>query len=300
MQSSSEVNLSEYTVVPRCCNEKGDYSYHPSFSSPDGDVILASKDCKVMFRTHTYILKTTSGFFRSMFSLSRVPSNDDTEVIYMNDDDKTLEYLLRMVSGLPLLPLGSCELFERVLHAAEGYEMLGAISILRLAVTTSPLASADPIHMFGICARYNWEEEARILSTRTLVYNLYDEQHRGTLERLSSKGLWRLLALHRSRREYLRQRLDDSPFVSGNPALCAQCSGVIEYYTWRELKYKIVLEMENRPLGDTVSQGLLDWPEAKACWCAKCPNPVCGRLLYDKTETLRAIKESIDKLPNTV
>lgn len=98
----------------------------------------------------------------------------------------------------------------------------------------------------------------------------------------------------------LRQRLDDPPFVSGKPALCAQCSGVIEYHTWRELKYKIILEMENRPQGDTVPQGLLEWPEAKACWRAGCPNPVCGRLLYDKPETVRVIKEAIDKLPNTV
>lgn len=75
MQSSVEVHqsndlISDYTVVPRC-NERGGEPYHPDFSSPDGDVILASKDCKVMFRTHTYILKTTSGFFRSMFSLPR-------------------------------------------------------------------------------------------------------------------------------------------------------------------------------------------------------------------------------------
>jgi hypothetical protein len=119
----------------------------------------------------------------------------------MNDDDTTLEHLLRMVSGLPLLPLDSCDMLERVLHAAEGYEMPGAISILRLAITTSPLASANPIHMYGICARYGWEDEARLLSTRTLAHNLFDEKHRGSLERLSSQALWRLFALHRSRRE---------------------------------------------------------------------------------------------------
>lgn len=119
----------------------------------------------------------------------------------MNDDDTVLEHLLRIVSGLPLLQLDSCDLVERVLHAAEGYEMPGAVSILRLAITGPLLASDDPIHMYGICARYGWEEEAKLLSTRTLAFNIYDGKHRGSLERLSSQALWRLYAFHRSRRE---------------------------------------------------------------------------------------------------
>ena len=72
---------------------------------------------------------------------------------------------------------------------------------------------------------------------------------------------------------------------------------MIEYHTWRELKYKIILEMDIRALGDTIAQGLSEWPEAKACWRAGCPNLNCGRLLYDKTQTQRAIQEAIDKLP---
>lgn len=117
----------------------------------------------------------------------------------MTDDDTVLEHLLRIVSGLPLLQLDSCDLMERVLHAAEGYEMPGAVSILRLAITGPSLATADPIHMYGICARYGWEDEAKVLSTRTLSFNLHDEKHRGALERLSSQAMWRLYALHKSR-----------------------------------------------------------------------------------------------------
>ena len=82
--------------------------------------------------------------------------------------------------------------------------------------------------------------------------------------------------------------------------MCIQCNGLIEYHTWRELKYKIILEMDRRPLGDTIQQGLSEWPEAKACWRAQCPNIGCSRLLYDKMETLRVIKECIDNLPTTV
>ncbi|KAJ2931278.1 hypothetical protein H1R20_g5847, partial [Candolleomyces eurysporus] len=139
------------------------------------------------------------------------------EVIYLNDDEKTLENLLRMVSGLPLLPLDSCEMVDSVLHAAENYEMPGAMSIVRLAITTLPFTDYS-LHMYGVCCRYGWEPEAKLFASRTLHYNLYDEAHRESLEKMSTSALLNLLTVHRQRRELLRQRLDDPPFVSGQPA----------------------------------------------------------------------------------
>jgi hypothetical protein len=74
---------------------------------------------------------------------------------------------------------------------------------------------------------------------------------------------------------------------------------MIDYHTWRVLKY--ILEMDVRPLGDTIlDTGLLDWPEACPCWLAECLNPSCLRVLYDKAETLRGIKECIKGLPNCI
>lgn len=63
----------------------------------------------------------------------------------------------------------------------------------------------------------------------------------------------------------------------------------------------MVFEIDLRPLGDTVVDvGLLEWPEAQACWSARCPKVDCGRSLYDKNETLRVIRDCIDKLPKTI
>ena len=45
------------------------FKFHPEFSSPDADVILASKEAKLYFRVPAFTLKTTSGFFETMFSL---------------------------------------------------------------------------------------------------------------------------------------------------------------------------------------------------------------------------------------
>ncbi|TFK25550.1 hypothetical protein FA15DRAFT_590263 [Coprinopsis marcescibilis] len=268
------------------------FNFHPDFSDQDGDVVLASKDCTMMFRTHSYTLKTTSGFFRSI----DVPK--PSEVVYLNDRADVLEHLLRMVSGKPLLPLESSSV-EAVLHAAETYEMPGPMSIIRLAVTTAPLAD-NPLQMYAICTRYDWEKEAKLFSARSLSCNLHDPGHRATLERLSASALLDIFALHHTRRECLKKRLNDSPFVSGGPAICIQCQGRIEYQTWRELKYRIIFEMEERPLGDTILPGLSEWPEAAACWQAVCPNITCHRRLYDKAETFRVIRESIEQLPETV
>lgn len=48
--------------------------FHPLFSSPDGDVILAAKGGELFFRVHTFTLKMTSGFFRTMYSLPQYVS----------------------------------------------------------------------------------------------------------------------------------------------------------------------------------------------------------------------------------
>jgi hypothetical protein len=44
-------------------------SFHPEFSLPDANLVIAAKDAKMYFRVHSYTLKTTSGFFRTMYTL---------------------------------------------------------------------------------------------------------------------------------------------------------------------------------------------------------------------------------------
>jgi hypothetical protein len=288
-------------------NELGDHDatdderLHPLFSSPGGDVILGATGGTVLFRVHSYTLKTTSGWFQTMFSLpqKRAPSPTD-HIIYVDEDAQTLEYLLRMICGLPILPVNSYDLIDSLLYAAEKYDMPGPMSIIRVLVMTPPLLD-QPFRLYAVACRFGWDSEAKFASTRTLIYNLYDRDVRPLLQRLATDAVLNLFELHRTRREGLRQRLNEPPFVSGGTASCIECHELVDYHTWRELKYKIVMEMDVRPLGDTVvNQGLVGWPEAQACWNAKCPNGSCGRSLYDKTETLRVVCECIDRLPDSI
>jgi len=273
---------------------------HPLFSSDEADVVLASKD-GMQFRIHSIVLKTTSGWFRTMFSLPQKPTSEPPQdtVIYVDEDEETLEAVLRMVSGLQMPRLDSYDVIEPILHAAEKYDMLGPMSIVRALVTTPPLL-ADPLRLYMIACRYGWQEEAKMASRYTLTLDLHAPEHKSTLLKLSTFALLNLMELHRGRREALRRRLNEAPFVNDNgDTSCSHCGALVDYHTWRELKFVIILEMDVRPLGDTItSDGLLEWPAARACWDARCHS--CEKVLYDKKETLRVIRECIDQLPTTV
>lgn len=88
------------------------------------------------------------------------------------------------------------------------------------------------------------------------------------------------------------------------PYHCSRCGVTqLDNYTWRELKNAMFLEIDRRPLGDTL--GLVvgetaEWPEAKACWEAKCKMEGCGGLNYDRVATLRQIRNCVDLLPSTI
>ncbi|KAF9219539.1 hypothetical protein BS17DRAFT_788976 [Gyrodon lividus] len=288
---------------------------HPAFDSSDADVVLVSKDL-VRFRVHSFTLKTTSGWFRSLFTLPRpsppstdsvsdrkpalAPTTSSPETIHLDEDSSTLELLLRMVSGLPIQALTSHDTVDAILFASEKYDMPGPISLVRIAVLTPPLAD-QPLRLYAAAARCGWAEEAKVASQRTLAMNLWKDENWEMLAKIDVRPALDLLKLHRVRREGLRKRLDEHPFVGGGViALCTRCRRPIDHHTWRELKYKVIMEMDTRPLGDVVVDiGLTEWPEAKACWDAKCPNLECETMLYHKTETMRVIRECIESLPKT-
>jgi hypothetical protein len=237
-----------------------------------------------------------------LLSLPQSPHHNPhpNDVLYLDEDPLTLEHLFRMISGLPILPIDSYDLIESILYAAEKYDMPGPPSILR-TIVLAPVFMNQPFRLYSIACRYGWVEEARSASENTLKCNIHSPEYKGSLQKLPTDALLDLMQLHRGRRDVLRQRLDDPPFVPGGIASCVTCDELIDYHTWRELKYKIILEMDVRPLGDTiVEDGLAQWPEARACWRAKCPNTNCDRVLYDKAETTRVIRECIENLPRTV
>ncbi|KAG9316172.1 hypothetical protein JVU11DRAFT_2192 [Chiua virens] len=294
---------------------------HSAFDSPDADVVLVSRDL-VRFRMHSFTLKTTSGWFRSLFSLPRPstsspeitsavadgserrsvlnPSIANPETIHLDEDSTTLELLFRMISGLPIEPVTSFDTVDALLFATEKYEMPGPTSLVRIAVLTPPLAD-QPLRLYAAASRCGWTEEAKVASQRTLSINLWQDENWEMLAKIDVRSALILLKLHRSRKEELRKKLDEHPFVNANPAsYCSRCRRQTDHHAWRELKHRLITEMDHRPSGDTIVDiGLTEWAEAKACWEAKCPHTDCAIVQYDKTETMRLIRECIESLPKT-
>jgi hypothetical protein len=119
---------------------------HPLFSSEDGDTILAPRCGSVLFRVHSYTLKTTSGWFRTMFSLPQKAHPTASDIIYLDEEAPTLEALLRMICGQPVLRLESIDMVESILCAAEKYDMPGPMSISASSSTvlSNELLSSQP------------------------------------------------------------------------------------------------------------------------------------------------------------
>lgn len=190
-------NQSQSTALVEFSND--DKRYHPSFSSPEADIVLAAKGAEVYFRLHSHNLKTASGFFRQMFTLPQ--STQHNGVLYLDEDATTLENLFLLISGLPVPIIDSYDLVEPLLDAIEKYETPGPLSIVRLLVIT-PALSGHPFRLYAAACRFGWDAEAQHASTLTLPYNLLDDAEvRPYLTRLSTKALLRLFDLHRARRE---------------------------------------------------------------------------------------------------
>jgi hypothetical protein len=313
------------TQSPESADRK-DPRYHPLFSF-DADVVLGSHD-SVLFRVPSTTLKMTSAWFRTMFTLpqgsppsSRSQSQRDpfantaatgpstaapaadTEIISLDEDERTLEPLLRMICGLEISTLDTWDAVEPVLYAAEKYEMPGPASIVR-ALLRTPAFSDEPLRLYAAACHFGWAEDARTASTRSLSVNLYDAKNRPALLRLRTADLLALFELHHERRKQFRQRIAESPFLTdaqlADVARCSRCRDSISYVEWRELRNVMFAELETCPAGDTVLAGLEVWPAAQACWAAKCKKVTCLSPVYDKTLSSKAIKDVLDSLPNAV
>ncbi|KAF9466675.1 hypothetical protein BDZ94DRAFT_127459 [Collybia nuda] len=295
--------------------------FHSCFNSLDADITLRSLE-GTLYRVHSYTLRTTSGLFHTMFNLPQ-PLNkienkvrggrgqrgeeDELEEIPIYEPDFILERLLRLICGLPIPPWESYDVLERVLTVAEKWDTPGPVTIIRAALTSPRFLDSDSLRLYAIAKHFEWEEEAKIASRLTLKLNLHDASHARVLEGLAARDLLSLLNLHRRRRDKFKELLDSPErFAAGNstPYHCSRCGVTqLDNYTWRELKNAMFLEIDRRPLGDTLGLVVGDtaeWPEAKACWAAKCKMEGCGGLNYDRVATLRQIRNCVDLLPSTI
>jgi hypothetical protein len=156
--------------------------YHPLFSSDEGNVIIRSSD-GTHCRLPSVVLRTASGFFRLMLTL---PQGEGTapleDTIAIDEGEDVAERLFKMISGLSLATWESLDIVERVLLAAEKYDMPGAISTIRFGITR-PMFLAHPFWLYAIAARFEWMEEAKMGSKLTLSSWIHDPSLEAILQK---------------------------------------------------------------------------------------------------------------------
>ncbi|KZT06897.1 uncharacterized protein LAESUDRAFT_141611 [Laetiporus sulphureus 93-53] len=273
-----------------------DNKCHPSFCSADSDVVLCSKD-NVLFRVHSLTLKTTSGWFNTMFSLPR-ESDGFSDVLHLDEDADVLTGLLKMVSGMELPEMGSLDVVESILLAAEKYDMPGPVSIIRSTIAHH-LTDANALRIYRLaCSRF-WKKEAQLASSYTLTLDLCSPAAMAEVSRMDGPAIAKLFLLHRRRRDALKDALDDPAYFSANDfPICDACERHLDHVQWISLKYAWLSRSEEAPFGRTTSVAQLHAPEVLAVVAATCPS--CQKQMYMPAVTLRNLQRVVESLPQSI
>ncbi|KAF8320527.1 uncharacterized protein EI90DRAFT_2939226 [Cantharellus anzutake] len=272
--------------------------FNEHFKDPHDDVVLRSKE-NIHFRVHSIILRNTSSFFRTMFSLPQTgsSSSEAEHCLHLDEEDWVIEAALRMCCGMPIQieHLRSFDTIEPLLHFCDKYGMNGPISIMQAAISSPELIS-DPIRLYKLACQFSWEAEMQLSARLALRFDFTHPDIISQLSGIDFADFARLLGLVRRRKDIFESRLNNpDDFNGSNPHYaCRICGTIVNDPTWRILRMVLIRELEKCPLGDTIrGEEFLLWPETVACMSAT----HCSRALYHSESTRKHILELLDALP---
>lgn len=130
---------------------------HPLFDEQDADIILSSSDA-VHFRVHQMILKLSSPFFRTMFTLPQRNENESAlQVLQVPQDADTLRDLLRF--WYPVIPPNPKTLDQVIAFsgAMEYYQMDECVLYLQAHLTTPEIMAGNALRAYVIAWQRGWK-----------------------------------------------------------------------------------------------------------------------------------------------
>ena len=272
-------------------------NYHPDYQpSSDADITLRSGD-ETLFAVSSVLMKLTWGFFKAMFTLPKDPASPKPpEPIPMQEKAEVVAGLLNLSFRLGMPPLDSIDTLETLLRAAEKYEVMSAVVMIRSALT-SPVLEASPLRIYGIAYERGWYKEASWASSKTLTLDLCSPESVSDLSRVDGAAIMKLMALHRKRRDLFRDRLDDVdlfPYATTSQLVCHSCDEDVDNSPWQVMKYTLVAQLEH----DGISLDCLDGSLLEAVVDAKCTR--CKRKVYNPVMLRKGLREAIKDLPEKV
>lgn len=268
------------------------------FDAHDADVVLvSSEECNpTEFRVHRCILTAASPFFNDMFTLPQNPAEaNKIPRIPVSETRETLNALLRLVYPIQDPTFDSLEELIPVLAAAVKYDFLTVIDTLRKLLVSQRFVTAEPVRVYAIASRFDFEEEARIASQYTLNINVLDAPLSDDLKFITAHSYHRLLDLHNRRARACLEMLRLPGDVK-----CMQCNGsTFSAYAipkwWSQFEKKAKEELSVRPTTDVIfGMEFL----AQAAMAAECPR--CAGSILDAWKSLEELKRRIDELPATI
>jgi len=170
----------------------------PPLSFDDGDVILRAGDTE--FKVHTWLLRLSSPFFETMFSLPQPDlgkSESEIPAIQMDDDPASLNFVLRSIYPVERPVISSIGHAQELLEVAKKLDVDCALQILRASLTQRAVAEPDALRSWAIAARYGLKEAEDAASMRfTPQWNYYPPKE---LEYVSALKYYHLLEAYRRR-----------------------------------------------------------------------------------------------------
>ncbi|KAF9508670.1 hypothetical protein BS47DRAFT_1415667 [Hydnum rufescens UP504] len=131
----------------------------------DGDVILRAGNTD--FKVHIWLLRLSSPFFESMFSLPQPnPGKSEIPVIPMDEDAASLDFVLRSIYPVKRSQITSIEQAQKLFAIAEKLDVQCVLEPLRVSLTQLLAAEPIPLRSWAIATRYGLEEAQRAAAER--------------------------------------------------------------------------------------------------------------------------------------
>ncbi|KAJ6573431.1 hypothetical protein DFH09DRAFT_981730 [Mycena vulgaris] len=151
----------------------------PPFDDTEADVILRTSD-EVDFRVFKVILSLASPFFKSMFSLPQ--TEGDLQSVPTQEDSDVLDTLLRFCYPCADPSIETLDQLHAVIEAMMKYEMHGVVE--RAQRHLRNFAKSQPVAVFAISCRYQWEDLAKVAARESLRVPLRKFDRKSTVKEL--------------------------------------------------------------------------------------------------------------------
>ncbi|TDL26516.1 hypothetical protein BD410DRAFT_836397 [Rickenella mellea] len=288
--------------------------YHPSYASPDGDIILRSDD-GVLFRVQSGVLIAGSGFFRGMLEIPRDNvEKENNEPIVMQETSGVLLIILEIINPMGDFPtIDSLDVAQQLVTAAEKLEVPKVITYVRRLIMRNPSFLESPLDLYILGCQNHWEEVARAASTGTLIYNLNASIHLEKLKKLNTDDLLKLQSFHCRRKRAMIDALHpytgSPPVINWDNMLTGHPRGghnhSPENYLcgpWKQLKLDISEAMESQPRGNWLRpRSFIEQPELQGLWVHRCLRDRCpSHSYFGKNEVHAELIRILDLLPSSI